>query len=342
VAITLLAGSGRAFPQAKAPTPAPAASPTPAPTPTPDPAAVEAERERQRQAALALVAPGKPDPAARPVPNPVDGLEYMPLPPGSFGMGCVPGDPECDPSEQPRHPVRIPARLWMGRTEVTVEAYRRFLHEMTVQQYPIQAPQGLDAASPGSAVHSVSWYDAGRFCQWSGGRLPREAEWEYAARAGVGGARYPWGEDAPSCQEGAANGAASGDCASEGPGAIGRFAPNGYGLLDMAGHLQEWCQDGFDALRYGAVPIWGHPPYDFGFDRVLRGGSWGSSPSDLRASARNYVDASAADDLIGFRCIRDREPRPGDAAMPVTPPDRPAPRPSVTPAPAGTPPTSPR
>jgi len=128
-------------------------------------------------------------PPAPPPSRPADRLRYMRIPPGSFQMGCSPGDSACDPDESPARETRFDHPFEIGQTEVTVAAYRAFA-AATRRAMPRTPYFNADWSKPDHPIVNVDWYDANAFCLWTGGRLPTGAEWEYAARAGDGTSRY--------------------------------------------------------------------------------------------------------------------------------------------------------
>jgi formylglycine-generating enzyme required for sulfatase activity/serine/threonine protein kinase len=249
-----------------------------------------------------------PAPAVAPAPslrtNALDGLDYVRIPPGTFQMGCVPGD-SCDLDEQPRHPVTLGRELWMGRTEVTVGAYTRFTSG-TRRSMPLAPAWNADWRDESHPMVNVTWEDARAFCEWSGGRLPTEAEWEYAARGGREGAIYPWGNTISHEQANFEGVQGSDQWANTSP--VGSFAANGFGLHDMAGNVWEWMADWYGETYYSGAPSTDPKGPPSGKSRVVRGGSWLTNARTLRASARPWLGPSDRYGALGFRCVRDAAP----------------------------------
>jgi formylglycine-generating enzyme required for sulfatase activity len=223
--------------------------------------------------------------------NPKDGLKYVWIPPGTFMMGCSPGDNECSGDEKPAHQVTITKGFWMSQTPVTVAAYKRFAGA-TGRQMPPTPSFNSGWTNENMPIVYVSWDDAQAYCGWAGGRLPTEAEWEYAARGGSTEARYgPIDEVAWYDQN---SGGRTHDVAQK--------RPNGFGLYDMLGNVWDWVSDWYDEHYYQSSPVQDPTGPASGSARVLRGGSWYSGASYVRASTRvNYVPIFRLPDF-GFRC----------------------------------------
>ena len=245
------------------------------------------------------------------------------IPAGQFQMGS--NDDEAQ-DEQPVHTVHIDA-FFMDEHEVTNLEYKEFLLENPRWQKSridnrfhngdyLKHWSGNNYPS-GKANHPVtyvSWYAAMAYAEWAGKRLPTEAEWEYAARGGLAGLKYPSGNTISTRQANYKNHV--GDTTP-----VGRYAANGYGLYDMAGNVWEWCLDEYDAdfyfvSRNSRNPISGARAIQWILDnftsiptnssRVLRGGSWTNDARSLRVSARygNSPTISPAVANLGFRCAR--------------------------------------
>jgi formylglycine-generating enzyme required for sulfatase activity len=223
--------------------------------------------------------------------NPKDGLKYVWIPPGTFMMGCSPGDNECNNDERPSHQVTISKGFWMGQTEVTVGAYKRFA-AATGRQMPPTPNFNRDWANDSMPIINVTWNEAHDYCAWAGGRLPTEAEWEYAVRAGTAEARY-----------GALDEVAwyDGNSGSQ-TRPVGEKRANGFGLYDMLGNVWEWVNDWYDQNYYQNSPSRDPPGPPSGQYRVLRGGSWGGVPRYVRASNRGRSLAGRWADFNGVRC----------------------------------------
>ena len=232
------------------------------------------------------------------------GLGWVRITPGSFQMGCVPVDTACLDDEQPRHEVTILRPYDLMATEVTVAQYMRFIQ---AAGHPLPMPPNFPQTLDHPAV-SVTWYAAAAFCDWAGGRLPTEAEWEFAARAGHDARIYWWGDElsrewanfgAEECCEGAVAGADR--WINTAP--VGSFQPNDLGLHDISGNVWEWVADWYG--RYPAEDARDPHGAGQGFGRVARGGSWLNDPSVLRVSVRLAFSPSARTSNVGVRCARD-------------------------------------
>lgn len=238
--------------------------------------------------------------------SPKDGLRYVWIPPGEFWMGATPGDNNGAGDEKPRHRVRITMGFWMGATPVTVAAYKRFLKERPKLKMPDAPSFNTGWSKEDHPIVGVTWDQAQAYCEWAGGtsgRLPTEAQWEYAARGGKDGLKYPWGN-----QITPENANYSGS-KWNGTSPVRLYPPNAWGLYDMAGNVWEWVADWYDEDYYSTLPS--DKPADdprgpqYGTLPVLRGGSFFVVPRYLRASYRVRLVPGNKYDVFGFRCVRE-------------------------------------
>jgi formylglycine-generating enzyme required for sulfatase activity len=177
----------------------------------------------------------------------------------------------------------------MDATEVTVGQFKKFL-KSTDHRFDGELWAKVYKYSP-TGKHPmiyVSWFDATVYAKWVGKRLPTEKEWEFAARGGLVGKEFPWGDDEAVARDYANYDGIGGRDKWQSIAPVGSLKPNGYGLYDMSGNVWEWCQDWWDNNRIG---------------RVLRGGSWGSGPNFLRAADRGSRNPSDTFNFCGFRCV---------------------------------------
>ena len=172
-----------------------------------------------------------------------------------------------------------------------------------------QVPKNLE----NHPVVNIAWFDANAYCQWRGKRLPIEAEWEHAARGGANGL-FPWGS-APA-DSSRANFSASGFGTTT---EVGKYAPNGYGLYDMAGNVWQFLAD--DWTKYPNHAVTGTAQYVNQAElekyaihpnaarKVIRGGSYAGAPINLWVEYRDSHPANGARDFVGFRCAKSVSPK---------------------------------
>ena len=221
--------------------------------------------------------------------------EFVSIPAGKFRMG---GDTEAD--HQPIHEVEISA-FRMTKSHVTNAQYAAFCGatEHRLPEFWGQDRFHSGPDFPDHPVVGVSWMDAGAFAEWIGGRLPTEAEWEYAARGGLAGRAYPWGDEIDPSR---ANYARTG---ATGTKPVGSHPPNGFGLYDMSGNVVEWVADRYDPAYYARSPKADPRGPETGKHRVIRGGGWHSGPYCNRVYFRNALPANWVDISVGFRIAKD-------------------------------------
>jgi formylglycine-generating enzyme required for sulfatase activity len=222
-------------------------------------------------------------------------------------------------SETPKHTVTLDP-FYIDRYEVTNAQFRTFIIE-NPQWRPDQILNQYHNGNylkhwnghsypDGQASHpvvNVSWYAAVAYCQWVGKRLPTEAEWEYAARGGLMGKPFPWGDEPTNTTRANYSESGLGEAT-----AVGSYPANGYGLFDMAGNVWEYVADEWGS--YSASPqvnpvaggdlFLGNTFYAVTTRRVIRGGSWGGAPINLRVAYRDSHPPAGAGDHVGFRCAR--------------------------------------
>ena len=233
--------------------------------------------------------------------------EMVAVPAGSFRMGCLYSEQLCVFNEQlPVHEVRVPS-FALGRYEVLFEEYDRFL-AATGRESPRDEGWGRG----GRPVINVSWEDATAYAEWLSAktgqryRLPSEAEWEYAARAGST-TRYAWGNDIGQNRANCNRCGSRWDATQTAP--AGSFAANGWGLHDMHGNVWEWVEDCWHD-SYARAPADGSAWTRGGNcgRRVVRGGSWGTASPGLGSAERLWDDVGDRRNRVGFRLARTLTP----------------------------------
>jgi formylglycine-generating enzyme len=226
------------------------------------------------------------------------------IPEGWFAMGCDAGRDD----EKPVHRVWVHA-FQIAACQVTRAEYERFLAATSRPAPPFWNDPNFQ--QPDQPVVGPSWFDAEAFCDWLSEvcgrtfRLPTEAEWERAARAGVEGALYSWGDAPPDTLP---------DYATRwktGPEPVSSYAPNAYGLFHMGDNVHEWCADWYDARYYEHSPERDPRGPAQGARRASRGGSWRHQIKVSRCSGRSSIPPEFTYADYGFRVAADAPDKRG-------------------------------
>lgn len=244
------------------------------------------------------------------------------------------------PFESPVHRVGLEA-FWIDETEVTVAEFGRFVE---AANYVTEAErfgwslvfdvntgdwERVDGANwrrpdggqltpqPDEPVVQVSWNDANAYAKWAGKRLPTEAEWEFAARGGLRGKQYAWGDELRPGGKPVANWwqgsfplRNTGEDGFVGRARVASFPSNGYGLYDAAGNVWEWTADWYSDDYYASSPSDDPKGPSSGVERAMRGGSWMCAENfctNYRVAARSHATPDSGMNNLGFRCAKDVE-----------------------------------
>ena len=266
--------------------------------------------------------------------------EMVHIPGGTFAMGAAAKDDGAMPmdDEKPVHEVTVKS-FWMDTTEVSVAQFAKFIaatHYKTdaqkfgwsgvfnMEQAGWTRVDGADwnhpngpksNAKPDDPVNHVSWNDAAAYATWCGHRLPTEAEWEYAARGGLQGKTYSWGDVLnpggrimANWWQGHFPEHNTGKDGFKGIAPVASFPPNGYGLYDMTGNVWEWVADWWSEGYYAQSPkLDPHGPAS-GTERAMRGGSYLCSENyctNYRVAGRSHATPDSTLSNVGFRTVKD-------------------------------------
>ena len=254
------------------------------------------------------------------------------IPAGEFQMGS--SDSDAYEEEKPVHTVYIDA-FYMDKYEVTNAQYKAFIDanpEWRKDRIPGQYHDGgylkhwngnnYPIGKGDHPVVYVSWYAAMAYAEWVRKRLPTEAEWEKAARGGLAGAKYPWGNSIDSSDRNFIDLRQKISETNPATTPVGQYPKNGYGLYDMGGNVMEWCIDEFDPGFYAKSPRWNpiagansvneiiNDSVNVKSDRVKRGGMWfWVHISFVRVACRfKGTPISISSGFTGFRCVRGVKP----------------------------------
>ena len=257
-----------------------------------------------------------------------DGRRMVLIPAGEFTMGSDVADPDVLISADPAHKVYVDA-FYIDTHEVTNADYKKFVDanpewqkKENVAEILFYLEHWIGGSYPffkkDHPVTNITWHAAVAYASWAGKRLPTEAEWEKAARGGLIDKKYPWGNEITA--RNANHNYLLGDTRD-----VGTYAPNGYGLYDVAGNVWEFCLDAADTEFYKRSPFKNPLAGVTGnllsnrheittdvkkveTDRIIRGGSCYSEPDAVQVSIRAGVKPNSALGSLGFRCVKDISP----------------------------------
>jgi len=228
------------------------------------------------------------------------GVQWLSIPGGRFSMGSNDGS-----DERPVHRVTV-RNFQMAKTEVTVEQYKACVDAGACTApdtggYCIWGVAGKES----HPVNCVDWDQAKAFSEWAGGRLPSEAEWEYAARSAGKERKFAWGNGDATCERAVISDGGAG-CGKDStwPVCSKTKGNSEQGLCDMAGNVWEWVQDWYHGSFNGAPTDGGAWESPTGSIRVVRGGSWGYGAFRARAAFRDSLDPGYRGDCVGLRPVR--------------------------------------
>jgi formylglycine-generating enzyme required for sulfatase activity len=295
---------------------------------------------------FATITPADTKPDFKPYAETIAGsnlsFEMIPIPAGEFLMGSPPNEPGRNPDEGPQFNVKVHA-FWMAKIETTWDLYDLYYKNENIPEgdkrrdEPVVSADAMTRPTPhftddtwghgreGKPTLGMTHFAAMMYCHWLSKktgktyRLPTEAEWEYACRAGTKTA-YPWGDDPKPIGDYAWYVGNSEEDTHEG----GKKKPNAFGLYDMTGNVAEWCIDHFspkDYEQYAGKTLTNpfRKPTNVKYSHVVRGGSWADDPAKCRSAARRGSDKTWLKrdpqkpqsiwwmtdcDWVGFRVIR--------------------------------------
>jgi formylglycine-generating enzyme required for sulfatase activity len=222
-------------------------------------------------------------------------MDFVRIPSGRFLMGSDTGQED----ERPVHEVEVDA-FECAVYPVTQAQYAEFLRA-TGHETPREWPDLI--ATTDLPVTGVSWIDAQAFCRWrtdagDAMRLPTEAEWEFAARGGLAGAQFPWGDEIAVWVPNSGRGSL------DGPWPVTLGEPNGFGIFGIGANIHEWCADWYGADYYLHSPLRNPTGPAAGLRKASRGGAWRHAITVSRCAQRSRIDPSFRYTDYGFRVVK--------------------------------------